>query len=198
VETRRVYFFNEGFYLEVAGNMQTNYGMMWAHREDERHMFIVLMGVAGSGKTTIGRELSAELGWKFYDADDFHPPANVERMTRGIALTDADRLPWLETLRELIRACLESGERAVLACSALKETYREYLLLDERVKLVYLKGDFKLIQERLAGRAGHFMKPEMLDGQFAALEEPGAEELHVNIDATPQQIVRVIREHFGL
>ena len=161
-------------------------------------MFIVLMGVAGSGKTTIGRELCEELGWKFYDADDFHPPANVERMARGVALTDADRQPWLETLRELIRACLERGESAVLACSALKASYREYLLLDERVKLVYLKGDFKLIQERLAARTGHFMKPGMLDGQFAALEEPGAEELHVNIDATPHEIVRAIKSHFGL
>src|SRR5919206_643957 len=102
-------------------------------------MVVVLMGVAGSGKTTIGRLLADDLGWKFYDADDFHPPANVEKMARGVPLEDADRLPWLEALRDLIRGCLERGEGAVLACSALKESYREYLLVDERVKLVYLK-----------------------------------------------------------
>jgi gluconokinase len=161
-------------------------------------MFIVLMGVAGSGKTTIGRQLSAELGWKFYDADDFHPAANVEKMARGVALDDADRVPWLDALGALIRDSLERGESAVLACSALKASYRDYLLLDERVKLVYLKGDFKLIRERLAGRRGHFMKPAMLDGQFNALEEPGAEELHVDIASTPPEIVRAIMDHFGL
>src|SRR2546423_15527042 len=112
-------------------------------------MIIVLMGVAGSGKTTVGRLLAAQAGATFYDADDFHPRANVEKMRRGVPLTDADREPWLEALRDLVRACLERGERAVVACSALKAEYRKYLLIDERVKLVYLKGDFALIEARL-------------------------------------------------
>lgn len=160
-------------------------------------MFIVLMGVAGSGKTTIGRRLSDELGWTYYDADDFHPRANVEKMSRGIPLNDADRLPWLEALGELVRACLERDENAVLGCSALKENYREYLLMDERVKLVYLKGDYELIQERLKNRSGHFMKPEMLDSQFAALEEPG-QSSHFDISSPPEEIIREIRSRFGI
>src|SRR5437763_17153709 len=104
-------------------------------------MVIVLMGVAGSGKTTVGRELARELGWKFYDGDDFHPRSNVEKMSRGVPLDDEDRAPWLERLRELIKSCLARGESAVLACTALKKKYRSYLLIDESVKLVYLKGD---------------------------------------------------------
>ncbi|HEX8634152.1 MAG TPA: gluconokinase [Pyrinomonadaceae bacterium] len=159
--------------------------------------FIVLMGVAGSGKTTIGRALAAQLGWKFYDADDFHPPANIARMERGLPLDDADRLPWLETLRALVRERLAGGESAVLACSALKAVYRAHLLLDERVKLVYLKGNFDLIQKRLAHRRGHFMPAAMLESQFAALEEP-ARESHLDIDATPDEIVRAIRLRFGV
>ncbi|HZH29612.1 MAG TPA: gluconokinase [Pyrinomonadaceae bacterium] len=160
-------------------------------------MFVVLMGVAGSGKTTIGRALAAELGWKFYDADDFHPPASVAKMARGIPLEDADRLPWLEKLGALVRDCLAQGESAALACSALKAAYRHRLMLDERVKLVYLKGNFDLIQKRLARRRGHFMPAAMLESQFAALEEPPAE-FHVNIAATPDEIVRAIRLRLGL
>ena len=160
-------------------------------------MVVVLMGVAGSGKTTIGRLLSQELGWKFYDADDFHPHANVEKMSRGVPLNDADRIPWLEALRDLIKLCLERGESAVLACSALKEHYRQYLLIDERVKLVYLKGDFDLIQERLKSRRGHFMKPEMLDSQFGALEEP-AQGLHVDISSPPEEIIEAIKNWLGI
>jgi gluconokinase len=154
------------------------------------------MGVAGSGKTTIGRMLAAELGWKFYDADDFHPPANVAKMKRGIPLDDADRLPWLDKLQALVRASIEGGESAVLACSALKATYRAHLLLDKRVRLAYLKGNFDLIQKRLARRRGHFMPAAMLESQFAALEEPERES-HIDIDATPGEIVRAIRLRLG-
>jgi gluconokinase len=150
------------------------------------------MGVAGSGKTTIGRMLAAQLGWKFYDADDFHPPANVAKMKRGIPLDDADRLPWLEKLQALVRTSIEGGASAVLACSALKASYRAHLLLDERVKLAYLKGNFDLIQKRLVNRRGHFMSAAMLESQFAALEEP-EQEFHFDIDATPDEIVRAIR-----
>jgi gluconokinase len=160
-------------------------------------MVIVLMGVAGSGKTTVGTLLARELGWRFYDADDFHPRANVEKMARGVPLDDADRLPWLEVLRGLIGGCLERGEGAVLACSALKESYREHLLVDDRVKLVYLKGDFALIQERLEGRRGHYMKPGMLGSQFAALEEPG-QALQVDVASPPEEIVKTIRSRFGV
>ena len=160
-------------------------------------MVVVLMGVAGSGKTTIGRLLAEELGWKFYDADDFHPPANVEKMASGCPLEDADRLPWLEALRDLIRGCLERGEGAVVACSALKESYREYLLVGEGVRLAYLKGDHELILERLGKRRGHFMKPKMLDSQFAALEEPEPE-THFDISARPGEVVREIRRRLGV
>jgi gluconokinase len=160
-------------------------------------MFVVLMGVAGSGKTTIGQKLAAELGWKYYDADDFHPPSNVLKMSRGVALTDADRLPWLEALGALVRSCLERGENAVLACSALKEKYRRYLLPDERVHLVYLKGEYGLIQERLRNRSGHFMKPEMLDSQFAALEEPEPS-VHFDITSPPSEIISAIRSRLDI
>jgi len=163
----------------------------------EKSMFVVLMGVAGSGKTTVGRMLADELGWQFYDADDFHPPVNVAKMARGVPLDDADRQPWLQALRALIHACLERGESAVLACSALKANYRDYLLLDERVKLAYLKGDLKLIRQRLENRSGHFMRTEMLESQFATLEEPEPES-HFDIDKTPAEIVRAIRLRLGL
>lgn len=163
----------------------------------EEGVFVILMGVAGSGKTTIGRRLAAELGWKFYDADDFHPPANVAKMARGMPLDDADRRPWLDALRVVVRRSLERGERGVLACSALKAGYRTCLMLDERVKLVYLKGSFDLIRERLANRRGHFMSAAMLESQFAALEEP-EREFHVDIAATPEEIVRAIRLRFGV
>lgn len=155
------------------------------------------MGVAGSGKTTVGRRLAEELGWEFYDADDFHPPSNVEKMARGVPLDDADRGPWLESLRGLVRAALEGGAGAVLACSALKERYRERLLVDGRVRLVYLKGDRGLIGRRLAARRGHFMKPELLDSQLAALEEPPPE-THIDISPDPAAVVRAIRARLGL
>jgi gluconokinase len=160
-------------------------------------MVVVLMGVAGSGKTTVGRLLAERTGAAFYDADDFHPPANVEKMRGGVPLTDEDRLPWLEALRTLVTSCLERGERAVLACSALKEEYRERLLVDERVKLVYLKGDYKLIEQRLKNRNGHFMKPELLDSQFDTLEEP-RHALQVEAAAEPEEIVAAIKERLGL
>ena len=156
-------------------------------------MVIILMGVAGSGKTTIGRELAGELGWKFYDADDYHPRSNVEKMSRGVPLDDADRAPWLERLRELIESCLARGENAVLACSALKESYRRMLLVDDRVGLVYLKGDRELLLKRLSERHGHYMKPEMLDSQFAALEEPEGG-LTVDVAAPPAEVVAEIED----
>jgi gluconokinase len=160
-------------------------------------MVIILMGVTGSGKTTVGRLLAAELGWSYYDADDFHPPANVEKMRSGVPLNDADRQPWLETLRDLIRNCLERNEAAILGCSALKESYRRFLLLDERVELIYLKGDYDLIRQRLLKRRGHYMNPKLLDSQFDVLEEP-EEALHIDISSSPQEIVQTIRSSLGI
>ena len=160
-------------------------------------MIILLMGVSGSGKTTVGKLLSEELGWKYYEADDYHSSANVEKMRGGIALDDADRQPWLETLRDLIRNGLEREENSVLACSALKESYREFLLIDERVVLIYLKGDYELIQNRLGHRRGHYMNPNLLASQFDTLEEPAAE-THIDVGSSPDEIVKSIRRRLDL
>lgn len=160
-------------------------------------MVIVLMGVAASGKTTVGRMLAEELGWTFYDADDFHSRANVEKMSHGIPLDDENRRPWLEALRELIKECLSLGRDAVLACSALKNSYREYLLIDERVRIAYLEAERALILERLTDRSDHFMKAQMLDSQFAALEEPDAS-THYDASRPPAELVREIRERLGV
>lgn len=160
-------------------------------------MVIVLMGVTGSGKTTIGRLLSRELGWTYYDADDFHSPANILKMRNGTPLTDEDRRPWLEILSRLIRECLERGEQAVLACSALKESYRKFLLVDDRVKLIYLKGDYCILQKRLSERRGHYMNPALLDSQLETLEEP-TRGLQVDISLSPDEIVRRIKTYLGI
>ena len=160
-------------------------------------MVIVLMGVTGSGKTTVGKLLSKEVGWQFYDADDFHTPASIEKMRNGIPLTDDDRGPWLKALGQLVESCLERGENAVLACSALKESYREFLLVDERVKLIYLKGDYALIRERLEARHGHYMNPRLLDSQFETLEEPlGVWQIDVSM--TPDEIVKTIKRELAI
>jgi gluconokinase len=161
-------------------------------------MVIVLMGVSGSGKTTVGRLLARQLGWKYYEADDYHPDANVEKMRGGVPLDDGDRRPWLEALRDVIRGCLERDESAVLSCSALKESYREFLLIDERVVLVYLKGDYETIQRRLTRRRGHYMDPSLLGSQFDTLEEPAAAAAHVDVSSTPGEIVKEIRSRLGL
>lgn len=154
---------------------------------------VVVMGVSGSGKSTIGRRLAEELGWPFYDADDFHPPANVEKMRRGEALSDTDRQPWLRALRDLIRRCLEERTPAVLACSALKASYREILMEgDEAVVFVYLAGSPEMIQARLAARHGHFFNPDLLASQFAALEEP-TDAITVYAAEPPEALVTQIR-----
>ena len=157
----------------------------------------MLMGVAGSGKTTIGKLLAENLGWQFFDADEFHSAGNVAKMKSGIPLTDADRRPWLERLRRTIRETLKKGESGVLACSALKQSYRRILLIDERVQLVYLKGDHDLIQARLQQRSNHFMNPELLRSQFESLEEP-TEGLRVDIRLSPAEIVQVIRSRLSV
>jgi gluconokinase len=156
-------------------------------------MVIVLMGVTASGKTSIGRLLASVLGYRFYDADDFHPRANIDKMRRGIPLDDADRLPWLQTLRDLVRRCLAEHTDAVLACSALKEVYRQYLLVDPRVTLVYLKADPDMIRQRLHQRQGHFMNPALLESQFAMLEEP-KQGIWIDAALTPDEIVNALKQ----
>lgn len=161
-------------------------------------MIILLMGVAGSGKTTIGQQLAAQLGWSFRDADDFHPPENVAKMSAGIPLDDRDRAPWLAAIRAHIDACAARGESAVLTCSALKEKYRDILLRGATaVRLVHLTGSFDLILERMNARQGHFMKPQMLRSQFEALEAP-REALAVDIGKSPEAIVAEIRSRLHL
>ena len=160
-------------------------------------MVILLMGVAGSGKTTIGRRLAAGLGWSFLDADDFHPGASVEKMRRGVGLDDADREPWLAALEGAIRERLERGEDAVLACSALKESYRARLLVDGRVRLVYLKGEAALLRLRLEQRPDHFFSSELLRSQLEALEEPEGV-LVLDVADSPEAIVRQIGLALGL
>ena len=158
-------------------------------------MIVVLMGVSGAGKTTIGALLSQRLGWPLLDADDFHPPGNIEIMRSGIALTDEDRWPWLHAIAAWIDATRRVGNHAVVACSALKRAYREILVGERRdVAVVFLKGERELIARRLAARDGHFMPPSLLDSQFAALEEPQTDErpIVVSIAPHPRDIVETI------
>jgi gluconokinase len=155
------------------------------------------MGVTGSGKTTVGTLLAAQLVWEFADADQFHPAANVDKMARGIALTDADREPWLTALHNAIVQWLADGKNVILACSALKRSYREKLGMGGEVRLVYLKGSYDLIAGRLRERHGHFATEAILADQFAALEEPD-EAIVVPVQASPRQIVSEIRRRLGL
>ncbi len=156
------------------------------------------MGVAGSGKTTIGRALAASLGWSFRDADDFHPPANITKMGAGRPLDDADRAPWLAAIRAQIDGLLAHHQDGVVTCSALKESYRTLLGVDPaRVKLVHLTGDPALLAARLASRRDHFMGPGMLASQLAALEPPH-DALTVDIAAPPAIIVSQIRRALSL
>ena len=153
----------------------------------------VLMGVSGSGKTTVGRILAHELAWPFYDADDFHPPANLEKMHRGLALTDADRAPWLDALHAHLQQLAGAGHSAVLACSALKRAYRDRLRAQiDAVRFVYLRGDASLIRLRLARRSGHFMPIDLLQSQLDTLEAP-ADAIAVDIDDPPEQIAARIK-----
>ncbi|MGA7291795.1 MAG: gluconokinase [Terriglobales bacterium] len=160
-------------------------------------MVILLMGVSGSGKTTVGHLLAVRLGWEFADADDYHPAANVEKMRSGIPLTDADRAPWLETLRALIEGWIARGKNAVLACSALKRAYRENLRVGPEVQAVYLKGTSELLRRRLHERVGHFMTERMLESQLATLEEP-RDAVAVEVNCSPAEIVNEIRERLKL
>ncbi|BAY77728.1 carbohydrate kinase [Nostoc linckia NIES-25] len=161
-------------------------------------MVIILMGVSGSGKTTIGKLLANSLGWEFSDADAFHSLKNVEKMRCGIPLTEADRIPWLRDLQIAIKNWLQENKNMVLACSALKESYRQFLAVDnERIKLVYLKGSYELIQKRLQERHNHYMSEKLLDSQFNTLEEP-LDTIYIDVIETPQVIVQNITTALGI
>jgi gluconokinase len=163
-------------------------------------VIVIVFGVSGAGKTTIGKLLAQELGWRFYEADDCHSQANIEKMRSGIPLTDEDRWPWLENLRQLIKRSLEAGENAVLACSALKRAYRERLRVSDEVKFVFLHGDYALIEKQLRQRRSHFMNPELLRSQFADLEKPKPDEdvITVELGRTPEEIVEEIKTKLHL
>jgi len=155
------------------------------------------MGVSGAGKTTVGQLLASELEWDFVDADDYHPPENVEKMRNGIPLTDADRAPWIETLRTLIANWIAAEKNTVLACSALKQAYRERLHVSPEVQVVYLKGTPQTLRQRLHARRGHFMTERMLDSQLAALEAP-QDAVTVDADRSPAEIVTEIQSRLAL
>jgi gluconokinase len=160
-------------------------------------MIVLLMGPAGSGKTTVGKLLAAQLQREFADADDFHPPANIEKMSRGIPLRDDDRIPWLNAIREAMLQWDAQHRNVVLACSALKRSYRELLQINSNVKLVYLKGSYELFRERLRSRKGHYAGEQILAGQFADLQEP-TDAITIDAAQSPEQIVAEIRKRLAL
>lgn len=153
------------------------------------------MGVTGSGKTTMGKMLAEGLGWKFYEGDEFHPVRNVNKMRKGIPLDDTDRIPWLNAIRELIAKCVNERKDAIITCSALKESYRNLLMGNNKeIKSVYLEGDFNTIQKRLKNknRKNHFMNPDLLASQFDALEKP-KNALCIDVSEKPKIIVEYIK-----
>jgi gluconokinase len=162
-----------------------------------RNVIVVVMGVTGAGKTTVGRLLARELEWEFVEGDDFHPESNLERMRQGIPLHDADRRPWLERLQSEIARRDANGRSLVVACSGLKRDYRKTLAAERRVEFVYLKGSAQQIAERLRERQGHFADERILPRQFADLEEPDTAVV-ADIGAAPEKIVREIREKLGI
>jgi gluconokinase len=160
-------------------------------------MIIVITGVTGSGKSTIGRLLAGQLEWKFYEGDDFHPAVNIEKLKRGAPLDDDDRLPWLTAIRDTIRAAIDRGENAVFACSALKEWYRRMLRISAEVVLIHLHANPRLIDGRLKHRTGHFMNPALIQSQFETLEQPEAA-LQIDAGLSPGEIVCLIRDRLSL
>lgn len=157
--------------------------------------FFIVMGVSGCGKSSVGQTLASRLGWSFYDADDFHPPENVAKMASGTPLNDSDRAPWLASLHDMISSSLKADKPGVLACSALKERYRQQLMdNNEGVQIVYLKGSYDLIWSRMSARKDHYMKPHMLKSQFEALEEP-TNALTIDISMSIDDIVQEILKY---
>jgi gluconokinase len=163
-------------------------------------MVIIIFGVSGAGKTMVGKLLARELSWRFIEADDFHPAANIEKMRSGHPLTDEDRWPWLDCLRKQIERSLSAKENAVLACSALKRAYRNRLRGNDEIRFVFLRGDYALIEKQLCSRHGHFMNAALLRSQFDDLEEPESDEnvLTIELGRTPEEIVERIRAKLHL
>lgn len=162
---------------------------------------LIVMGVAGSGKSTTAALLSERLGWPWRDADTFHPPANIEKMSRGVPLTDQDRWPWLDAIGAWMDDRTAAGEQGIVTCSALKRIYRDRLIAGRPgARLVHLVGSRDLIGERMAARQDHFMPPALLDSQFAALEAPDPDEgvLSVKVDRPPEEVVAWIVAAFRL
>jgi gluconokinase len=159
-------------------------------------MIVLIMGPTGSGKTTIGSLLAQQLGWMFADGDSFHSAANIQKMSQGIPLDDADRDPWLKSIHDAMVRWVAEGQNVVLACSALKRTYREKLYNGPEVRLVYLKGSYDLISRRLASRHGHFAGESILADQFAILEKP-ENAIVVDVGSSPETIVAEIRKRIG-
>ena len=163
-------------------------------------MIVIAMGVCGTGKSLIGELLSARLACEFLDGDTLHSAANKSKMSQGIPLTDGDRLPWLQAIRQAIEAKQKMGQTAVFTCSSLKRMYRDILRGDDQnVQFIYLKGSFELLQQRLAERAGHFFDPSLLQTQLDTLEEPDVNEaIIVDITLTPKQIIEQITQKLGI
>jgi gluconokinase len=157
--------------------------------------FFIVMGVSGCGKSSVGKALAQSLGWDFYDADNFHPPENVAKMANRIPLDDSDRAPWLASLNKLVSSSLKADKPGVLACSALKERYRQQLMNGNNgVQIVYLRGSYELIWSRMEKRTDHYMKPHMLKSQFETLEEP-ANALTMDISMSLDDIAQEILKH---
>ena len=162
-----------------------------------RPLVLIFMGVSGSGKTTVGTLFAKKTGAVFFEGDEFHPPENIEKMRRGVPLTDADRARWLRTLREIIVRSLDQGTFTVIACSALKAAYRDLLQGgDARVKFVHLTGPRSVIEERLKARRNHFMPPTLLDSQLATLEPP-VDTLTFSCEKSPEEIVTALIQSLG-
>ena len=166
--------------------------MTAAATDNRRPMIIVLMGVTGAGKTTVGRALAEQLHWRFADADDYHSAANIAKMRAGVPLTDDDRAPWLQSLHYAIAEWIRAGESVVLACSALKASYRDVLLVSPEVKFVYLRASPALIAARVAARTGSYMNPQLVPSQFATLEEP-RDAVVIDASGTVEECIAKIR-----
>ena len=161
-------------------------------------MLLILMGVAGSGKTTIGKLLSEAIGWKFFDGDDFHPKENIERMRRGVALTDKDREIWLDRLHNLVREINHKGESGILAFSALRKAYRVRVAKGiDGLQFVYLNGDPALLKQRVKDRKGHYFGADLLESQFETLEEPEGI-IMVDVAGEPEEVVARVRKVLGV